>query len=60
RAENARNARPDGTGLGLFMGQKIIDSQGGKVIFNSVEHQGSTFGFRFPLKVISKIDQKDT
>ncbi len=60
RAENARNARPDGTGLGLFMGQKIIDSQGGKVIFNSIEHQGSTFGFRFPLKVISKIDQKDT
>ena len=49
RAENARNARPDGTGLGLFMGQKIIDSQGGKVIFNSIEHQGSTFGFRFPL-----------
>lgn len=52
RAENARNARPDGTGLGLFMGQKIIDAQGGKVIFHSVEHEGSTFGFRFPLKII--------
>ncbi len=52
RAENARNARPDGTGLGLFMGQKIIDSQGGKMIFNSIENEGSTFGFRFPIKNI--------
>lgn len=52
RAENARNARPDGTGLGLFMGQKIIDAQGGKMIFHSVEHEGSTFGFRFPIKSI--------
>lgn len=57
RAENARNARPDGTGLGLFMGQKIIDAQGGKMIFNSVENQGSTFGFRFPTKIISKSDK---
>lgn len=54
RAENARNARPDGTGLGLFMGQKIIDAQGGKIIFHSVENQGSTFGFRFPTKTIAK------
>lgn len=54
RAENARNARPDGTGLGLFMGQKIIDAQGGKMIFNSIEGQGSTFGFRFPSKKIVK------
>lgn len=60
RAENARNARPDGTGLGLFMGQKIIDTQGGKMIFHSIENQGSTFGFRFPLKIVSKIDQKAT
>lgn len=52
RAENARKARPDGTGLGLFMAQKIIDLQGGKIIFNSVENKGSTFGFRFPLKII--------
>lgn len=52
RAENARNARPDGTGLGLFMGQKIIDAQGGKMIFHSVENEGSTFGFRFQAKNI--------
>ena len=47
RAENARKARPDGTGLGLFMAQKVIIAQGGAIIFNSKENKGSTFGFSF-------------
>jgi signal transduction histidine kinase len=47
RAGNARQARPDGTGLGLFMAKKVIIAQGGAVIFDSVEGQGSTFGFVF-------------
>jgi len=49
RAGNAKKARPDGTGLGLFMAQKIVVEQGGAIIFDSVEGKGSTFGFRFPL-----------
>jgi signal transduction histidine kinase len=52
RAGNARKARPDGTGLGLYMAQKIIAEQGGSMIFESVEGKGSTFGFRFPLAKI--------
>ena len=52
RAGNAKKARPDGTGLGLFMAQKIIVEQGGSVIFESTEGKGSTFGFRFPLSKI--------
>lgn len=48
RAGNARKARPDGTGLGLFMAKKVIVSQGGSVIFESEEGKGSTFGFSFP------------
>ena len=48
RAENARKARPDGTGLGLFMAKKIIVAQGGAIIFETKEGKGSTFGFRFP------------
>ncbi len=48
RAANARKARPDGTGLGLFMAQKVIIAEGGSVIFSSKEGQGSTFGFRLP------------
>ncbi len=49
RASNARKQRPDGTGVGLFLAKKVIDAHGGKVIFESVEGQGSTFGFRLPL-----------
>jgi signal transduction histidine kinase len=47
RAGNARKARPDGTGLGLFMAKKVVVAQGGAMIFESTEGQGSTFGFRF-------------
>jgi signal transduction histidine kinase len=47
RAGNARKARPDGTGLGLFMAKKVVIAQGGSIIFSSKEGQGSTFGFMF-------------
>lgn len=47
RARNAKKARPDGTGLGLFMAKKVIIAQGGAVIFKSEEGKGSTFGFSF-------------
>lgn len=47
RAGNARQMRPDGTGLGLFMSKKVIVAQGGSIIFESEEGKGSTFGFRF-------------
>jgi signal transduction histidine kinase len=47
RAGNARKARPDGTGLGLFMAKKVIVAQGGSLIFDSKEGKGSTFGFIF-------------
>jgi signal transduction histidine kinase len=47
RARNAQKARPDGTGLGLFMAKKVVVAQGGAIIFESKEGQGSTFGFSF-------------
>jgi len=47
RANNARKMRPDGTGLGLYMARKIIVAQGGAIIFNSIEGEGSVFGFSF-------------
>ncbi len=49
RATNARSARPDGTGVGLFLAKKVIDEHGGTVLFESKEGKGSTFGFRLPL-----------
>ena len=50
RAANAKRARPDGTGLGLFMAKKVIVSQGGAIIFKSTEGKGSVFGFSIPFK----------
>lgn len=47
RADNARLARPDGTGLGIYMAKKIIAAQGGAIIFKSHPGKGSTFGFTF-------------
>ena len=49
RATNARRARPDGTGVGLFLAKKVIDDHGGSIIFESTEGKGSTFGFRLPI-----------
>ncbi len=55
RAKNAQKARPDGTGLGLFMAKKIIVAQGGAIIFTSQESKGSTFGFVFPKNPTPKV-----
>jgi signal transduction histidine kinase len=49
RASNARKQRPDGTGVGLFLAEKVIDAHRGKVIFASKEGVGSTFGFSLPI-----------
>ncbi|HEX5456522.1 MAG TPA: HAMP domain-containing sensor histidine kinase [Candidatus Saccharimonadales bacterium] len=53
RAGNARNARPDGTGLGLFMAKKVVDAQGGSILFESTEGKGSMFGFCFDKKKLA-------
>jgi signal transduction histidine kinase len=50
RAENAKTMRPDGTGLGLYLAKRVIEDQGGTIIFRSIEGNGSTFGFRLPIK----------
>jgi len=50
RATNARKQRPDGTGVGLFLAKKVIDAHDGQIIFHSKEGEGSTFGFRLPIR----------
>lgn len=49
RAANAQNTRPDGTGLGLYLVKRVVEDQGGEVVFESKEGKGSTFGFRMPV-----------
>lgn len=49
RASNARTQRPDGTGVGIYLAKKVVTEHGGDVIFESVEGEGSTFGFWLPL-----------
>jgi signal transduction histidine kinase len=53
RASNARKQRPDGTGVGLYLAKKVIIAHGGAIVFESIEGEGSTFGFRLPVKKLS-------
>jgi signal transduction histidine kinase len=62
RANNAKKARPDGTGLGLFMAKKVVLAHGGSTIFESQEGEGSTFGFvlnKKRLEEIANANKKD-
>jgi len=56
RASNAKQQRPDGTGIGLYMAKKVIVAHGGEVVFDTKENEGSTFGFRLPLPKPSSDD----
>jgi signal transduction histidine kinase len=50
RADNAKQERPNGNGVGLFLVKRVAEDQGGKIIFESTEGKGSTFGFSLPIK----------
>lgn len=57
RASNAKEIRPDGTGLGLYLVKRVVEDQGGKIIFESKPAKGSTFGFSIPKHNHIKVDQ---
>jgi len=58
RAKNAKEVRPDGTGLGLYLVKRVVEDQGGKIIFKSKAGKGSEFGFSMPIQNSIKLDKK--
>jgi len=48
RASNAKNLKPDGTGLGLYIASMLAKKIAGEIFFESTEGKGSVFYLRVP------------
>lgn len=55
RASNAKEFKPDGTGLGLYTALILAEKIGAKIFFESKEGKGSIFYLRVPKKVEKNI-----
>ena len=51
RAGNAVKLQTDGSGLGLYIAREIVEKNGGKIWFESLEGKGTAFHFTVPLKL---------
>ncbi len=49
RSDNAKKIDPNGSGLGLFLTENIINAHGGKIWFESKENVGTSFYFTLPI-----------
>jgi signal transduction histidine kinase len=48
RADNARKAETEGSGLGMYLAKMIMETSGGKIWFDSEEGKGTTFYVTIP------------
>ena len=58
QAENARAYGIEGTGLGLYLCRALIERHGGRIWFESVEGQGSTFFISLPIVSETGLDTR--
>ncbi|MEA2008946.1 MAG: GAF domain-containing protein, partial [Chloroflexota bacterium] len=49
RTDEAKSSEAPGTGLGLSITRDLVEMQGGKIWFESVHNQGTTFHFTIPI-----------
>ncbi len=54
RAENVRVHGIGGTGLGLYLCRELVERQGGRIWFESVEGEGSTFRVALPIYALEE------
>ncbi len=58
RSEDYRTRQSGGTGLGLYITKRLIESMGGRVWFESKLNKGSTFYCAIPKHPKTKVDKK--
>ncbi|MEX0668187.1 MAG: ATP-binding protein [Candidatus Saccharimonadales bacterium] len=59
RSEDYRTRKSGGTGLGLYITKRLIESMGGRVWFESKLNKGSTFYCMIPKHPKTRVDKED-
>ena len=57
RADNAKQAEAEGTGLGLYLVKSVIESSGGAIRHESKAGSGTTFRITLPLSGMSAVEK---